>query len=102
MISVKRALSIIKNNANIILETEVIQSRFSLGRVLAESIRSNNDNPSFNMSAMDGYAVRNNPKNSIYKVVDETFAGKPSKKKFFDNEAVRVFQAANYQMVPKL
>ena len=91
MISVKRALSIIKNNANIMLETEVIQSRLSLGRVLAESIRSNNNNPSFNMSAMDGYAVRNNPKNSIYKVVDETFAGKPSKKKFFDNEAVRVF-----------
>lgn len=91
MISVKRALSIIKNNANIILETEVIQSRFSIGRVSAESIRSNNNNPSFNMSAMDGYAVRNNPKNSIYKVVDEAFAGKPSKKKFFDNEAVRVF-----------
>jgi len=91
MISVKRALSIIKNNANIILEKEVIQSRFSLGRVSAESIRSNKDNPSFNMSAMDGYAVRNNPKNSIYKVIDETFAGKPSKKKFFDNEAVRVF-----------
>ncbi len=91
MISVKRALSIIKNNANITLETDVIQSRLSLGRVLAESIRSNNNNPSFNMSAMDGYAVRNNSKNSIYKVVDETFAGKPSKKTIFDNEAVRVF-----------
>ncbi len=91
MISVKRALSIIKNNANIILETEIIQSRLSLGRVLAESIRSNNNNPSFNMSAMDGYAVRNNPKNSIYNVVAETFAGKPSKKKIFDNEAIRVF-----------
>ena len=50
----------------------------ALGRVTSANILSESDNPPFNMSAMDGYAVCNKPKNKIYKVVDEVFAGESS------------------------
>ena len=35
--------------------------------------------------------LSNKSKINMYEVVDETFAGQPSEKKFFDNQAVRVF-----------
>ena len=81
MILVKKALSIICKNTKKNLATENINTEKSLGRILAENIRSVVDNPPFNMSAMDGYAVHDNPSTGIYKVVDVTFAGKPTKKR---------------------
>ena len=59
MISIKKALSMIKSDARKISSTELIKSEFSLRRVTAENIIAKTDNPSFNMSAMDGYAVKN-------------------------------------------
>jgi molybdopterin molybdotransferase len=38
--------------------TESIRLECSLGRVLAEDVRSNRDHPPYDVSAMDGYAVR--------------------------------------------
>ncbi len=91
MISVEKALSIIKRNTNVNLSSEKIKPECSLGRITSENVYSFIDNPSFNMSAMDGYAVCDNPSNGIYKVIDQIFAGKPTKTKLSKGEAIRVF-----------
>ena len=91
MISIKKALSIIKSDARKSSSTELIKLEFSLGRVTAENIYAKTNNPSFNMSAMDGYAVRNKSKNDMYELIDEAFAGQPSEKKLLKNQAIRVF-----------
>ena len=90
MISVSQALSIVKK-LKYNIGTEYISSDKALGRITSENILSKTDNPPFNMSAMDGYAVCNKTKNNTYKVVDEIFAGKISNRKILKNEAVRVY-----------
>src|SRR5450756_875660 len=40
------------------LDTETVSLEQSLGRVLAEDVRANRDQPPYDVSAMDGYAVR--------------------------------------------
>jgi len=91
MISVKKALSIIEK-VKYSVGTEYIASNKALGRIVSENVLSKTDNPPFNMSAMDGYAVCNKPHNKVYKVVGEIFAGHSmSKKKILKNEAVRVY-----------
>lgn len=90
MISVKKALSIIEK-FKYSVGTEYIASNKALGRIASENILSKTDNPPFNMSAMDGYAVCNKPHNKVYKVVGEIFAGHSISKKILKNEAVRVY-----------
>ena len=43
MISVKKALSIIKNNVNLSLNTENIKSTMSIGRITAENVKALKD-----------------------------------------------------------
>ena len=74
MISVKQALSII-SKVKYNIGTEYIIPEKALGRITSEKVISKTDNPPFNMSAMDGYAVCNKPSNNTYKVVNEIFAG---------------------------
>ena len=62
-------------NFNYNIEEELIDPYKALGRVTSANILSESDNPPFNMSAMDGYAVCNKPKDNIYKVAHEVFAG---------------------------
>ena len=90
MISVSKALSIIKK-LKYKIGTEYISPDKALGRITSENILSKTDNPPFNMSAMDGYAVCNKTKDNTYKVVGEIFAGKTSNRKIFKNEAIRVY-----------
>ena len=82
MISVKQALLIISKFKYNISAEYVIPEK-ALGRIVSENIISKTDNPPFNMSAMDGYAVCNKPSNNTYKVVDEIFAGKKSNRRVF-------------------
>ena len=101
MISVKQALLIIsKFKYNI--GTEYIIPEKALGRIASENIISKTDNPPFNMSAMDGYAVCNKPSNNTYKVVDEIFAGNKSNRRVFKNEAVRVYTGSKLPINTKL
>ena len=71
--------------------TETIKLECALGRITADNIYAKTNNPPFNMSAMDGYAVSNKSKNNMYELVDEVFAGQPSEKKLLKNQAIRVF-----------
>ena len=90
MISVNKALSIIKK-FKYSIGVEYISPDKAIGRITSENILSKADNPPFNMSAMDGYAVFNKPIDNIYNVVDEIYAGNPVNRKIKKNQAVRVF-----------
>ena len=91
MISVKQALYFIEK-FKYSLKSEYVIPEQALGRVVSENILSKANNPPFNMSAMDGYAVTNKSKNNIYKVVSQVYAGgKTFKPKITKNQAVRVF-----------
>ncbi len=56
-LQVNQALRIILESVAV-LDIETIKLEHSLGRVLAESILANRDLPPYDVSAMDGFAVR--------------------------------------------
>ena len=56
MTTVNEALAIIKKTSYS-LGVELINTEDALGRITHESIKSKQNNPPFNMSAMDGYAI---------------------------------------------
>lgn len=68
-----------------------------IGRILSHDIYSKIDNPPFNKSAMDGYAVKfidtENEKKSL-KVIDEVFAGSVCKSEIVDGTAVKITTGA--------
>jgi len=84
MISVNKAKSIINNNI-IELKPEIVDLSNSTGRILAQKIQANLSLPSFDNSAMDGFAVRSSDtigatkKNSVSLInIDVSSAGSPS------------------------
>lgn len=93
MISVTKALSIIKNNTNLI-NSEEVEVEKAIGKVLTINVKSTIASPPFNMSAMDGYAIKLNKSSNILKpfqVIDEIFAGENSAVKINNHQAVRIF-----------
>ena len=92
MLSVSQALSIIKSSIKPI-KREYINVLEAKGRTLVSSIKSNTFSPPFNMSAMDGYAIKHkiNGKSNKFKVVDEIFAGENKNNKILSGQAIRVF-----------
>ena len=59
MITVSQAVSIIKSSV-VQLKTEYINVENAMNRILATDIKSKADSPPFDMSSMDGYAVKVN------------------------------------------
>jgi molybdopterin molybdotransferase len=71
----------------------------AMGRVLAEAVMASRDQPPFNASAMDGYAVRRESlkpkaKQITLHVVGESAAGRSYPGKVAVGEAVRIFTGA--------
>ena len=100
LIPVKDALKII-DNIEIKLDTERISLEEAYNRVLAEDIKSLLDSPSFDKSAMDGYAVKaedtfgSSEANPTYlKVVDRIGAGDLSQIILKRGEAVKIATGA--------
>ncbi len=96
MITVEKALEILKS------ETAPLAGEWrslgeSNGHVLAESILSPIDMPSFDQSAMDGYAINTVEGRKIYNVISEVAAGSGEEPVLNFGEAVRIFTGA---MVP--
>lgn len=91
MISIERALEIIRDQ-----EVETAVEQVPLGDThgfwLAEDIRSPFDLPSFDNSAMDGYAVSG--MSDSYRIVGEIQAGNTSDHALEPGEAVRIFTGA--------
>ena len=71
--------------------------RHAAGRVLAEPILAVRDQPPFDASAMDGYAVRRGDPATNFHVIGESAAGRPFERGLGAGEAVRIFTGA---MVP--
>ena len=104
LISLDVAIRNIKSNFKKISNEDVFLQN-SLGRCLAEPIYSKIDNPKYDVSSMDGYAInfkdftelnsKNNSKKAInFKVIGESSAGNPFEKKIKNFEAVRIFTGA--------
>ena len=76
------------------LAPEQIPLAMALGRVLAKPLRAKRDQPPFNASAMDGYALRAEDQNTILKVVGISAAGHGFSGKIGSGEAIRIFTGA--------
>ena len=106
LISLDTAIEYIKSNFTKISNEDIFLQN-ALGRCIAQPVYSNIDNPKYDVSSMDGYAVnykdfnksnssiQNNSKNIIkFKVNGESSAGNPFKEKIKAFEAVRIFTGA--------
>ncbi len=81
--------------------TEEVSIFDSAGRVLAEDVYSNRDHPPYDVSAMDGYAVRSedikdaskeNP--AVLRIVEDIMAGSMPQKTIQTGEAARIMTGA--------
>jgi molybdopterin molybdotransferase len=80
-----------------LLAAEQVTLALALGRVLAVSLRARRDQPPFNASAMDGYAVRTQDVAAVpatLKLIGTSAAGHRFKGKLKAGEAIRIFTGA--------
>ncbi len=94
-ISLEEAISIL-NEKVISLGVEEVDLLKGLNRVTSEIVYSKINNPPFNKSAMDGYAIRAEDgfiDNKI-KVIDKVFAGGISNKVVSENTAIKIMTGA--------
>ena len=92
MITVSQAVSIIKSSV-VPLKTEYINLENAMDRILAADVKSKADSPPFDMSSMDGYAVKINKNfnQTKFKVIHEIFAGDNKNFKVMKSQTIRVF-----------
>jgi molybdopterin molybdotransferase len=76
------------------LPPENIQLAQALGRVLAKPLSAKRDQPPFNASAMDGYAVRSEDVAAGRRIIGISAAGHAFKGRLKPGEAVRIFTGA--------
>ncbi|MHC4771075.1 MAG: molybdopterin molybdotransferase MoeA [Planctomycetota bacterium] len=97
MLTFEKAFETALNSARQ-LDTERVDFRGVLGRVLAENVRSDMDIPPFNKSAMDGYACRRADLSKELTVVETIPAGNVPQNTIEANECSKIMTGA---MVPK-
>ena len=100
LLSLNEAINKIKSNFKKI-GNEDIFLKDALGRCLAKPIISEIDNPKYDVSSMDGYAVNykdfaelKDSKFKKFKIIGESSAGFPYSKKINALETVRIFTGA--------
>jgi len=94
IVSYKEALAIALKNAVKELPTEVVFLSDSLGRVLSEDIIVKKNVPSFNNSAMDGFAFRHQEIENELKVASVIYAGDKPKEMLKPNECYKIMTGA--------
>jgi len=95
-ISLEEAIEILNNNVNN-LDIEEVDLIDGLNRVISENIYAQINNPPFNKSAMDGYAlISNNTElsNRKLKVIDKVYAGGVCSSALNEDTAVRIMTGA--------
>jgi len=92
-ICIKEALRIISKNI-IKVSTEIVAIENSQDRILAEDIYAKLSLPTFNNSAMDGYAVKLCDANKEIKVIDTIFAGSEKRTNFEQGQCVKIMTGA--------
>lgn len=93
MISVEEAIQTLKN-LDIQPQREWMGISKAIGHVLAEDVLAPIDQPGFNQSAMDGYALNVTPEFKAYKMVGEVEAGSDASPDLKPGECVRIFTGA--------
>ncbi len=73
---------------------EIVPLSDAFGRTLAEPIAALRDQPPFDASAMDGYALRSGDLTGAFRVIGESAAGRPFAGDVMAGEAVRIFTGA--------
>lgn len=95
-ISLEEALSIL-NSSITKNEVEQVHILNSINKVVAENIYATINNPPFDKSAMDGYAINvsnEQNKGDIFKVVGEVFAGTSFEKHLNNGESIKIMTGA--------
>ncbi len=80
--------------APIVNGVETVALEDGAGRVLAEAIVAERDQPPFSASAMDGYALRGTDAPVQLRIVGESAAGRGFTRALEDGEAARIFTGA--------
>lgn len=100
-IELKQALELIRQHASPIEETEYLPLFKAVGMILAEDIAAAHDQPPFDRSPLDGYAVRSQDigiasrQNPVpLEIIDEICAGMCSQKTVVEGCAVRIMTGA--------
>ena len=93
MISVSEALDRLFSLA-VPLSAETVPLHRAVGRVMVEPVTARRDQPPFNASAMDGYAVTEAAPGKRLNVIGESAAGSSFEGPVGDADAVRIFTGA--------
>jgi len=97
MISLNEAFQIVINQ-KVFPEIEEVDFLDAIDRVLAENIYTDIDFPSFDRSAMDGYACKWSDIHKILEVIEIIPAGKVPEKEVFEGQCAQIMTGA---MIPK-
>ncbi|WP_308001082.1 gephyrin-like molybdotransferase Glp [uncultured Clostridium sp.] len=95
-ISLEEAIEMLNENVKT-MEFEEVQLIDAIDKVLAEDVYSLINNPPFNKSAMDGYAVMyedTNESGKVLQIIDEVFAGEASNKEVTAGTAIKIMTGA--------
>lgn len=94
-ISLEESIEILDKNIETLNEEE-ISIIDALDRIVSENIYSKINNPPFNKSAMDGYALKyeNGFLDNELKIIDKVFAGNYSKETLEENTCIRIMTGA--------
>lgn len=93
MIAIEKAYEIVLQNASILSSEKVLFTE-SLGRILAEDVRSDIEMPPFDKSAMDGYACRKEDLKNILEIIEVIPAGKTPEKTIGKNQCANIMTGA--------
>ncbi len=93
MIHFEEALKLIVSSAYT-LGTKHINYKLSIGKVLAQDIKSDINMPPFNKSAMDGYACRKSDLSNLLEVIEIIPAGVSPTKKVGKNQCSKIMTGA--------
>lgn len=92
-ICIKKALRIISENISKV-SCEIVPIENIQDRILAEDIYAKISLPTFNNSAMDGYAVKLSDANKEVKNIDTIFAGSEKRTSFEEGQCVKIMTGA--------
>lgn len=93
MVLFEEALEIVEKSA-CLKRTEKIDYTLSLGRILAEDVRSDMEMPPFNKSAVDGYACKNEDLSNMMEVIEIIPAGKAPDKAVKKGQCSKIMTGA--------
>lgn len=94
MINLEKAISKIDNCCLTPMESERVKIEMSLNRVLAEDVFTDMDFPSFDKSAMDGYAIRQVDIGKTLRIIEFIPAGKKPEKNISSGTCSKIMTGA--------